>query len=777
MAQAKAAKALTCACITAFAAVSAIAASPPISAPAYLARDDVRWTTLGASENDSMPIGNGDLAANVWTERNGDLVLLIAKSDAWSELGKIDKLARIRVHLSDNPFTGPGFTQTLHVENASVEIRSGANRLTVWADADRPVIHVTGSFVKPTRITARLELWRNHTHSFNKPSPDRGGMFGLQGFGPHPHPLPVDFEADTVAPAGRNRLTWYHLNRDSIYPVVLRQQHLEQLKGRFPDPLLGRIFGATLVSPLLVSAGDRTLLSTAPQKTLRLDLVALTTTAPDTPRIWRDKIGKLSRSIAGVPLAMAWRQHRAWWASFWNRSWIQVGGSARARAVEQGYVMQRYMMATSSRGDYPVHHNGGLFTVGGDMPADVDSTVARHNPDFRQWGSAYWNQNDRQLYWPLLASGDFDLLKPWFAMYVNALPLVKARTRIYYHHGGAALIETSNFWGLPTLNDFGWDNRSDTIASPYMRYHTQGNLEVLAQMLDQYALTQDGQFARETMLPFADAVLTYYSEHWPKRDANGKIVFYPDQAIETYQVDATNPMPDIAGLYWATEHLLQLPDGLTTASERASWQKLRGELPPIPKGRTHDGKIPPHARGDLDGTPVLLPAKNYGDAKNVENPELYAVFPYRLYGVGKPDLKLARDTFAARLFPYDYCWGQDGEHAALLGLTDEARKAVVTEFTHYGTQRFKWFWDKASDWVPDLDNGGAGMTTLQYMLLQSDGRTIRLIPAWPKDWTADFKLHAPDRTIVDGHVQDGKVTDLKVIPASRRGDVVIGDSR
>ena len=29
---------------------------------------------------------------------------------------------------------------------------------------------------------------------------------------------------------------------------------------------------------------------------------------------------------------------------------------------------------------------------------------------------------------------------------------------------------------------------------------------------------------------------------------------------------------------------------------------------------------------------------------NSENPELYAIYPYRLYGLGKPDLDLARHT-------------------------------------------------------------------------------------------------------------------------------------
>lgn len=51
-----------------------------------------------------MPVGNGDLAANVWTEPKGDLVLLVSKADAWSELNKPLMLGRIRVRLTPNPF-------------------------------------------------------------------------------------------------------------------------------------------------------------------------------------------------------------------------------------------------------------------------------------------------------------------------------------------------------------------------------------------------------------------------------------------------------------------------------------------------------------------------------------------------------------------------------------------------------------------------------------------------------------------------------------------------
>ena len=44
----------------------------------------------------------------------------------------------------------------------------------------------------------------------------------------------------------------------------------------------------------------------------------------------------------------------------------------------------------------------------------------------------------------------------------------------------------------------------------------------------------------------------------------------------------------------------------------------------------------------LDGRAVLLPAAQHETVpKNSENPELYAVFPFKLYGLGRPDLDAA----------------------------------------------------------------------------------------------------------------------------------------
>lgn len=734
----------------------------------FVAENDVTWTALGQNENDSMPIGNGDLAANVWTEQNGDIVLLVAKADAWTEMGKLVKLGRVRIQLTPNPFASASdFAQILRLEDGSIKLRSGGNEVDVWVDANHPVIHVVAKFTRDTAMQAKLELWRTQTHAYDAQSPDKGGMFE---FGTHP--VAMDFEADTVMPADAKRITWYHFNSASVYPLVLQQQHLESLLQKYPDPFLHRCFGAALMGPGLASSDNQTLKSEAASRSLRLDLVALTTTQTASSDVWRSALDSLVKPVNAVPIAAAWTAHEKWWSEFWDRSWIHVTGSPDAAKVSQGYAMQRYMMAASSRGAFPTKFNGGLFTVGHDMPATAESTADNHDPDFRRWGGNYWNQNNRLLYWPLIATGDFDLLKPWFDMYLDSLPLAKDRTRIYFHHDGAAFIETEYFFGLTNLSDFGWDNPTDEVQSRYMRYHVQGALEVIAQMLDDYDVTLNADFARKYLVPFADAIVTYYGEQWP-RGADGKILMSPVQSLETYQLTAVNPTPDIAGLKNVVPRLLALPLGLTASEQRALWKKTLDDLPAISIGKTANGKLPLLGKGDPDGKPEILPAQEYPKTSNVENPELYVAFPYRIYGVGKPNLQLAQDTFAARLFPQDTCWGQDGTESAVLGLTSVAKKAASDEFTDYGNQRFQWFWKAGHDWIPDLDNGGSGMITLQLMLMQTDGKRIQLLPTWPKDWTADFKLHAPYNTTVEGHVENGEISKLKVTPETRAKDVIL----
>ena len=82
-------------------------------------------------------------------------------------------------------------------------------------------------------------------------------------------------------------------------------------------------------------------------------------------------------------------------------------------------------------------------------------------------------------------------------------------------------------------------------------------------------------------------------------------------------------------------------------------------------------------------------------------------------------------------------------------------------------------WGPNYDWLPDQDHGSNIMLTLQNMLLFANGDKIELLPAWPKEWDVSFKLHAPRQTVVEGKVSNGRLTELRVTPASRRKDVVV----
>jgi hypothetical protein len=422
----------------------------------------------------------------------------------------------------------------------------------------------------------------------------------------------------------------------------------------------------------------------------------------------------------------------------------QERDDSATETLTRAYALQRWVNACGGRGAFPIKWNGSIFCV--------DNRV---DADYRAWGGGYWFQNTRLVYWPMLAAGDFDLMQPFIRMYMKALPARKLATRTYYGHDGAFYPETMTFWGnYLDQGDLGYG--TNRIGKPdgltdnqYIRRYWQGGLELVAMMLDYYDLTLDAKFRDTTLIPFATEILTFFDQHW-KRSDDGKILFHPSQALETWW-DCKNPTPEIAGLRYVIPRLQQM-------AGRKTWQKTLDDLPPVPLSA--DGKR-------------IEPAEAFGDNHNMENPELYAVFPYRLFGVGKDNLEIARSTFAVRRHPGTGCWQQGSIQAALLGLTEAAQRQVLE---NAGSRepgfRFPAMFGTSFDWTPDEDHGGVMMTALQRMLLQCEGKRIFLLPAWPRGWDVSFKLHAPYQTTVECTYRAGKIEQLKVTPASRRKDVI-----
>jgi hypothetical protein len=410
-----------------------------------------------------------------------------------------------------------------------------------------------------------------------------------------------------------------------------------------------------------------------------------------------------------------------------------------------------------------------LFTVDAVANFQKNPEGEYLGPDYRRWGSCFWFQNTRHSYWPMLCSGDYDMMQPLFVMYRNMLPLLRARTKEYYGHEGVFFCETILIWGLSRIADFGLDNPDVHTKSTWVRYYWQGGLEMSAMMLENWRHTGDEHFVKETLLPIAGDVITFYDQHY-QRGQDGKLHIFPAAVLESWH-EAENPLPEIVGLQNVLSGLLELPERFTTEEQRSLWKRLLKELPALPVA-------------EEDGKRWLKPAYAYASKHNAECGELYSVFPYHTFAVGKPGLELAKETYERRHHKRTGCWRYDSILAAMLGYTDDAKMFLLTNVTQkfhtidpveeatVTPSRFPAFWH-TGDWVPDQDHGSIILTALQRMLMLTDGKAIRLLPAWPDDWSATFKLHAPYQTVVEGRVEHGELVDLKVTPESREKDVMI----
>jgi hypothetical protein len=260
-------------------------------------------------------------------------------------------------------------------------------------------------------------------------------------------------------------------------------------------------------------------------------------------------------------------------------------------------------------------------------------------------------------------------------------------------------------------------------------------------------------------VPTAIAVLRFLDSFW-KPGSDGKLVMHPSQAVETWWV-CTNPMPEVAGLRAVVDRLLKLPAGKLEERHRHYLTGLKGRIPELPVREEH-------------GVRMLAPAAEFADKRNVENPELYAVFPFRLVSFEKANADLGVQALRQRLDKGPFGWRQEDIFMAYLGLAEEARDYVAQRARAWDTNmRFPAFWGPNYDWTPDQCHGGVLMVALQSMLMQTEGRAIYVLPACPSSWDVEFRLHAPYGTVVQGSVRGGKLVELRVEPESRRRDVTV----
>lgn len=711
--------------------------SAALRAADYLPKD-YTWDTQSRNSSGSMPCGGGDVGMNVWVEK-GDLMLYIAQSGWFDENNTLLKAGRWRLHFDGDPFGQSHFRQTLCLADGSVMVTGKDLEVRIWADVFFPTVFIDMVSSKTRSARVSYESWRYRDRQVTKAECQQCSYKWL---------IPKDCmtRADQIT-ASDGMLSFSHENEENtVFDFTVSYEQLDSIKEQLYNPLAHRRMTGIMRLPGFSFAGTSDSIYAATDY-----------------RAWHYDCQRLRRSTLSITLdsgdpthgtppahAKASRKRSArWWHDFWQRSWIIAGeNQPEAAHILRNYELFRYMLGCNAYGHWPSKFNGGLFTfdpVYVEQAGDDGQPTNPFTPDFRKWGGGTMTaQNQRLVYWPMLKNGDIDLMASQWDTYLRLLPTAVARTRHYWNHGGASFTEQLENFGLPNPAEYGKHPAGTDPGverNAWLEYEWDTALEFCQMILlaKEYA---DGDYSRYD--PLITECLRFFDEHYQYEarrmgakalNSDGKLIIYPGSACETYKM-AYNPSSTVAALQAVTAKYPNSP----LAAER---------IPDVPLQV-------------IQGDTCIAPAVVWARIQNTETPQLYPVFPWRIYGLGRPGLQTAINTYQkdphAIAMRDSKGWKQDNIWAACLGLTEEAKRLAIAKWAD-GPYRFPAFWEPGFDWAPDLNRGGAAMTGLQEMLLQeSPDAELILFGAWPKEWDVTFRLHATGGRVVEGTLRQGVAT-------------------
>ncbi len=742
---------------------------------------DYEWTTPSKNSSESMPCGGGDVGMNVWME-DGDVLFYVSRSGSFDENNTLLKAGRFRISLSPNMDMG-FFRQILHLNEGYVELTDGVISIQLWADVDKPVVHVDMTTKREAlNVAVTYENWRTQDITMTKRE-------AFQSSYKFAAPKGLQTHHDSIVASDR-MLTFMHCNGlNTIFDATVTQQKMDVVKDKLYNPLKNLVFGGRMQGEGFVLMDEVTghyassdyhgwmYVTERPRKNAHLQITL--GNRQGSVDEWSAQLTSVERKVRHD---YDRRNSRRWWQRFWKRSYVESivpdGSASVPVALVRNYTLFRYMLGCNAKGQWPTKFNGGLFTFDPEYVNQADEY--KLSPDFRNWGGGvHTAQNQRLVYWPMLKNGDIDLLRSQLDFYLRIYKNAEERSQLYWGHEGACLTEQIENYGLPCYPEYG-TKRPDGFdpgmeRNAWLEYEWDTCLEFCMMALE--AHRYNGMDISD-YIPMIRSCLRFFDEHYQylanqrgakKLDGNGKLVLYPGSGGETFK-GAYNSTSTIAALRTVAEALIayakEKNDSSTKDRSVASQSSLftyhSSLLQRLPDITVRDG--------------MIQPALHWERVQNVESTQLYPVFPWRIYGVGRPDIDIARNTYAndtlALKFRSHVGWKQDVIWAACLGLTDEAQRLLSLKLAD-GPYRFPAFWGPGYDWSPDHNWGGSGMIGLQEMLLQEVNEKLYLFPAWPKEWNIRFKLCASRSTTVEAEMKDGQVVNVKVTPKERQNDVVL----
>lgn len=666
---------------------------------------------------DALPLGNGDLAAVLWTPNH--LTWMLNKCDisgASSQAARLvietpkpiaDRVGALEARLSLYEATG-----TVDYEGGRLPESAG----WAWRGNNEPAPDVHDVDLGTVRVKSYVSSERNVLLVHYEDEPHG------------PHPVSITLQRWVQPSLGgrveariedRCMIIEYVLQNGRRYAAALAFDGFEGVALTQPDP-------------------TRVALKIAPTDAVqgRLAVAVVTSDEANDPPAAAKALARASLTDE----SNLRDQHLAEWRAFWDRSFVDAGHPY----LNALYHMALYELGATSRGKRPVKFNGALNLW---------------NEKDRVWGADYWCHNQSEAYLPCYTANRIELVDNFHDWIALVRPEAVRAARQYFQVDGAYYPETMS-------HDFRID-RPDTPKQPQnIQWIVSSGVRYALLLWNRYRYTLDRTFLRDQAYPVIRDCAAFYVNYGERGD-DGWYHIPRSMSWEERPI-GRDAHSDCAAWRAIFDVAVKAAAELGVDKEQAVWRERLDHAPPFP---IDDGVFSVVMRDD--GTPE--PTNHF----QWQLPNLSAVFPYGVIGIDAPPQlqRIARNTFDRYRFNADAGHEMLPVVAARLGDADAWRAATfryIQFFQAFDQGLFNYYNVTGNKEPmsgddctlhPYLEASGNLATATNEMLLQSHDGTIRVFPAVPPRWTGRFILRAAGSYMVAAeHIGARGVSRIAIQP-------------
>jgi alpha-L-fucosidase 2 len=785
-----------------------------INLKSAIAGGDLDFTYPATRSDEGMPVGNGRMGSLVWTtpsalkfqinrcdvfaEDASTVSFPQADSDYASGCGYVD----INVAgVGPDVFAAPAFNQHLSLYDGIMTAKGAGltARVLAWNAHDVMAIEVEDRRKRPEPINIDLRMLRYAVQYYT------GMNWRL-----------TTNHAVTCQTANHFATSQLHI-RDGA--ILLTQRFSEKEffdSSAIAIAVVGRESRARFLNESTVE------LSVAPGAGKFTILISSGATFDRHRDVGDVALQELGAAKQKGNFAVLASDNARWWHDFWAAGYVAMhSDDGQADWVGAHYLYFLYLMASSSRGNYPPRFGGMLWYTTGDM---------------RRWGSQYWHANTDAYYRDLMPSGHLELMDPFFSMYFGMQDACALAAKQQWGTKGIYIPEVTFFSGPERIPDRLVQEFQDLFLArkPYAqaskeflayvqtknclnaRYNfltfgsyvngvyvaptkgagifghcthfLSGMSGIASEFWQRYELTGDEEWLRSRAYPIIKGVAEFYA-NFPnlKKESDGRYHIYHVNRIES-DWDSQDTPSELGAMQTIFPLALRVSQILGVDHElRPKWQDIADHLASPARGSGN--------RGNFDQTKTVY-------ARDI------AAEVSAASGLAMAHAESTSAPVHESVETNAPISGRNRERSPAVGANAEANAGwgrVFGSFVGRGEgaieplgsepqlkRRFLGF-NMTGGFIDPSGDGGAQIFRNRLRLREGPGAidaehlaglafgihqslltnsvndtltisALQLFPSWPKDWTVHFKLLARGNTVVTAAQQGGKILAVKLEP-------------